>query len=137
MRTYLKLGSNILILQDDDDSVFPEELEYADAQETQVEPILRATSPALFDRGNVLVERSFTVTREHADFATAVAYLDTHRADINAILGSGGSIVIEHAGETYIVAGGKIPSIKGRVIGLSTIITYSIKGGIIAKGTPA
>ena len=102
-----------------------------DGQETvQSGSFLRAVAGKSFARGNTLTSISFSVTKEHANFETAEAYLCKMQADIPKT----GDVVFTTeaaatASEKYKLSDGTIKGASRRQVGVSTRCSYVIVGG--------
>ena len=94
--------------------------------QNQVAPIIRAASARVFKRGNKVVKISFSVTREHKDYATAVEFAALHDTQIPET----GNVTVCSGKSTVKLLDGCIDSINcDPVIGCATIHSYVFIGG--------
>jgi hypothetical protein len=110
------------------DGEFTEGLELPSEEDVQVGKFIRATTAVAYPRGNTVTQVSFTVTKEHADFVTAEAYL----LERHAGLPKTGDVMFlaEGAGQrSYKLSDGVLQRTHPLQVGVTTIIRYTFIGG--------
>ncbi len=91
----------------------------------QLDNIVDAEKPAVFDRGNDRVSYSFTRKTEHADYEAAVAYWITH---IQACLGTG-TVVLTQDDAVLTLEDATVKA-EGESQGASMLWRYQISGNV-------
>ncbi|MFA6962447.1 MAG: hypothetical protein WC205_16955 [Opitutaceae bacterium] len=99
-------------------------------------PLARALAMRVENRGNASTEVSFTVTRQHANVATAESFCLLHFGALPAE-GSVTFLLGEVDEESAVIlAGAVLTGVPRRHKGVSTITTYTLRGGLPTDGSP-
>lgn len=124
--------------RDQDKSSGPEDLRYAGDQTEQIAPLLRGTTPAVFDRGNGVDRFTFGVTRRCASPDAADAWFLTHRLSIPRNTDPAAPVTVEfRTGSAAIVLQNPVIKINDAAPkGCSVIVKYTIIGGPLVSAAP-
>lgn len=99
-------------------------------------PLARALAQRTANRGNAATTVSFTITRQHATVATAELFTLVHFGQLPAE-GNVTFLLGEVAEETAVVlAGAVLEAVPRRHNGVTTITTYTLRGGLPTDGSP-
>ena len=122
--------SNITLGDDDNGALIVDPLPLpATKREGQVEGLFRGSRAYAKGRGNRETSFNWTVSRQHADKATAMAFVYAHEALVPVDCG----LVITHAAGTTTYTSAVMVGVECvELTGLSTKFRYSVVGAIPA-----
>lgn len=96
----------------------------------QQEPLAGGTAPFTAARGNHSNQRSFTVSKEHADLATAKAWFNRHPDE----LADSGELRITEGTDVDRMPDAVLVSVdRVQLTGRSTVLRYQFTGGRITQ----